>query len=409
MSDLKVLIAGGGISGLTLAHGLRRAGIDCVVFEREPRETWRSGYLLNLDGDGDHALSQCLAPELYELFLRSCSETTRGHNLAVVCDTQGHELSSMVHIGPVLDGERPPTGIDRRTFRHILLTGLDDAVVHGAAAAGFTMREDRVELRLEDGRTAEGDVLVAADGIGSAIRRQLLPEIEVVPAPVGALGLFGRAPLTDEILAELPQGIYAGFTIIRDEDGTMLGLGRANPRQDPATAAAELGLDVPFGDVRPYMMINGGIPAGTEVPPPAEWTDDTPAQMHEIMCASVADWHPTVRSLVETIRLDTLFSHPFKRLDPAPPWAPSRVTLVGDAIHAMLPTLGKGANMAMRNAAVLRDQLVLAERGERPLIDAIGAYEADMRRATFPLMELASDHSRFGGGGLRGTRVEAKA
>ena len=55
----------------------------------------------------------------------------------------------------------------------------------------------------------------------------------------------------------------------------------------------------------------------------------------------------------------------------------------------------------MRNAAVLRDQLVAAARGERPLLEAIAAYEEDMRAATYPLMELASDHGRFGGGGLR--------
>jgi len=74
---------------------------------------------------------------------------------------------------------------------------------------------------------------------------------------------------------------------------------------------------------------------------------------------------------------------------------------VGDAITAMLPTLGKGANMAMRNAAVLRDQLVAAERGERGVVEAIGLYEVDMRGATYWLMELAADHDRFGGGGLR--------
>ena len=67
----------------------------------------------------------------------------------------------------------------------------------------------------------------------------------------------------------------------------------------------------------------------------------------------------------------------------------------------MLPTLGKGANMAMRNAAVLRDQLVAASRGELEVVEAIAAYESDMRATTYPLMELASDHSNFGGGGLR--------
>ena len=149
------------------------------------------------------------------------------------------------------------------------------------------------------------------------------------------------------------------------------------------------------------MLLSGGIVPGTVVPAPSDWTADTPREMHEAMRAGVSSWHPAIRGLVDRIELESLFSHPFRRLDPTPPWPASRVTLVGDSIHAMLPTLGKGANMAMRNAAVLRDQIVAADRGERSLLEAIGAYESDMREATYPLMELASDHNRFGGGGLR--------
>jgi salicylate hydroxylase len=401
---MKVLIAGGGISGLLLAQGLRRSRIDCEVFEREPRDRWRSGYLLNLDGDGDSALAACLPSTLYELFLRACSRTTRGHDVAVVIDSHGRELSSMKHLGPPTGGERPPTGIDRRTFRHILLAGLADVVNHDAEVAGFQADDHAVTLRLADGRRVEGDVLVGADGVGSAIRRQLMPDVAIIPAPVGALGLFGRSPLTERVAAELPESIYAAYTIVSDERGTMLGLGQYLPRQSPAEAAAELGVEVSFDDVAPYMMLSGGIPPGVVVPPPPEWRPDTPQQMREVMCAAVANWDPAIRRLVENVQLDTLFSHPFRRLDPTPPWSSSRVTLLGDAINAMLPTLGKGANMAMRNAAVLRDQLVAAASGERPLLEGIAEYEEDMRAATYPIMELAADHDRFGGGALRRER-----
>ena len=160
------------------------------------------------------------------------------------------------------------------------------------------------------------------------------------------------------------------------------------------------------GVAPPYMMLSGGVTPDTRIPDPAEWTADTAAQMHEAMQAGVRDWHPAIVGLVERIDPASLFMHPFRRLDPTPHWPTSRVTLVGDAIHAMLPTLGKGANMAMRNAAVLRDALAQAARGERPLLETIAAYEADMRQATYPLMQLASDHGRFGGGGLRGTPAE---
>ena len=398
---MRVLIAGGGIAGLTLAQGLRREGIDCEVFERDPLDRWRTGYLLNLDVEGDGGLAACLPPALYELFVRACGETMSGHEVSVVVDPTGNQLTSMPHVGAPATGERPPTNIDRRTFRQILLAGLEDVVRHGSEVRDVEVGEASVEVRLADGSTSSGDVLVAADGVGSAVRRRLMPDVAIVAAPVGALGLFGRAPLTDDVRAEIPASIWdAGFCIISDGRGTMLGVGHWSPRQAAPEAAAELGVAGAFDAAEPYVMLNGAIPPSVEVPPPSEWTEATPAEMHATMVASVADWHPAVRSLVETIEPATLFSHPFRRLDPTPPWPSSRVTYLGDAIHAMLPTLGKGANMAMRNAAVLRDQLVAADRGERPLLEAIAAYEDDMREATYPLMEFASDHGNFGGGGL---------
>lgn len=407
MAGLKVLIAGGGIAGLTLAQGLTREGIACEVFEREPLDTWQTGYLLNLDAEGDGGLAACLPQSLYELFLRASGETMSGHDHSVVVDPTGRALTTMKHVGAEAIGDRPPTNIDRRTFRQILLSGLRSIVRHGARVTGVDVRQDGVAVSLSDGSRVEGDVLVAADGVGSAVRRSVMPEVAIIPSPVGALGLFGRAPLTDAVREALPEAIWdAGFAIVSDGRGVMLGIGHWKPRQPVVAAASELGIGETFADAPPYVMLNGAVPPDVEVPPPSEWTHDTPRVMHETMMAAVAQWHPAIRDLVAEIDEDTLFSHPFRRLDPTPPWPASRVTFLGDAINAMLPTLGKGANMAMRNAAVLRDALMAAEAGRRPLLESIAAYEADMREATYPLMEMAADHGRFGGGGLRGPMPE---
>jgi 2-polyprenyl-6-methoxyphenol hydroxylase-like FAD-dependent oxidoreductase len=75
MSSLRVIVAGGGISGLLLAQGLKRSGIECVVLEREPADRRRSGYRLTLDADGGNALEACLPSELYDLYLRSSHRT----------------------------------------------------------------------------------------------------------------------------------------------------------------------------------------------------------------------------------------------------------------------------------------------------------------------------------------------
>ncbi len=333
---MKVLLSGGGIAGLTLAHALRRAGLDCAVFERASREGAPTGYRLTLDADAGNALSACLPAELYERYQLASHRTPTRPDIAVVIDSQCRELTTAPQIGPHNEGELPHTAIDRPTFRSILSSGLEDAVHYEAPVAGFIAGPDGVLVRLGDGRTVSGDVLVGADGVGSPVRRQLMPEIQIVPAPVGALGLFGRSPLSAEILAELPEVLSAAFVIARDDHGVMLSLGQCVPRR-------------PSPDVAPgYMMLSGGVRPGTEVPAPGQWTAGTPQEMHQAMQAGVADWHPAIRGLVERIEAGTLFSHPFRRLNPTPPWPSSRVTLVGDAIHAMLPTLGKGANMAMR-------------------------------------------------------------
>ena len=100
------------------------------------------------------------------------------------------------------------------------------------------------------------------------MRRQLMPEVKIIPSPVGALGLFGRSPLTEEVEAELPAAIWdGGFTIITDGRGTMLGVGHWRPRQSVSTAAAQLGVEGAFDDAPPYVMLNGAIPPGVEVPP----------------------------------------------------------------------------------------------------------------------------------------------
>ena len=60
------------------------------------------------------------------------------------------------------------------------------------------------------------------------------------------------------------------------------------------------------------------------------------------------------------------------------PWQTQRVTFLGDAIHAMTPYRGIGANVALKDAVRLCRALTMTNRAERPVIDAIREYETDM-------------------------------
>ena len=385
---LHVLIAGGGLSGLCLAQGLRKAGHSVAVYERDADLDRKVGYRLHMNADGGEALRRCLPADLYELYLET-SRRTPPRQLAVVIDDQLDELSSMPHLGPPNEGELPHTAVHRKVLRQILLARLDDAVHLGTAAVGCEERPDGVTLHLADGSSARGDVLVAADGIRSPIRAQRLPEVEVIEAGVEGLGVYARSALPPDVLAALPSVLLDGFVIATNKRGGMLALGAFVPRRPIPEAVAAIAPDVRVDPVEDYMMVSGSLAPGT---PP-----DAPGpELKASMLAAVEGWHPALRGVVERIQLETMFTISFGRLDPTPAWEASCVTLMGDAIHAMLPTLGQGANMALRHAATLAGKLA----DTTDVIAAIGSYEAEMRDYVYPIMEMAADHSNYGGGGL---------
>src|SRR3984885_463 len=353
-----------------------------------------------MNADGGEALRRCLPADLFELYAQTSRRTYDRHE-SVVLDDQLNELSSQPHLGPPNEGERPHTGVHRRTLRSILRARLGESFHPGRAVTGYAETPDGVSVTLADGATARGDVLVGADGIRSAVRGQRLPGTTVIDAGVRGLGVFGRTPLTPELAAQLPAHLFEGVIIAADRHGSRLLIAVYRPPQRQEDAAAAIAPAVTLEPVGDYVMISCSVPPGTVIPPATQWTPGTPAMLRDAMLAAIEGWHPTARALVAGVDLDSVFVIPFGFLEPAPPWEPSRVTLIGDAAHAMLPTLGMGANLALRDAAHLLDQLSAAARGEVDVVTAIGAYEREMRDYVYPFMRMTMDHDRqFGGGGL---------
>jgi len=90
----------------------------------------------------------------------------------------------------------------------------------------------------------------------------------------------------------------------------------------------------------------------------------------------IRTWHPDLRTLHAQADIDETFGVRVRVSPPAPPWPPSRVTVLGDAIHAMSPARGSGANTALRDAALLSRMLTT---GAADIVAAIGQYEQQMR------------------------------
>ena len=78
--------------------------------------------------------------------------------------------------------------------------------------------------------------------------------------------------------------------------------------------------------------------------------------------------------------------------------SPTNVTLLGDAVHAVTPTLGQGTNLAMRDAALLGRQLKTVATGEKRLAEALGTYEAELLRYGFEVVResVAMGQQRMG-------------
>jgi 2-polyprenyl-6-methoxyphenol hydroxylase-like FAD-dependent oxidoreductase len=105
--------------------------------------------------------------------------------------------------------------------------------------------------------------------------------------------------------------------------------------------------------------------------------------LKEALRRALARWHPDLRKLVEMIDEEQLVLSQVRSSQPPAPWVPTRVTLLGDAIHSMTPYRGIGGNIALKDAALLTAQLTQVHRGEKPLLHAIAEYEGSMREYAF--------------------------
>lgn len=376
-SRFHVLIIGGGIGGLALAQGLRKAGISAAVYERDRTLGDRlQGYRVHISPTGSRALYECLQPSLFQIFDRSCGAPNR----AVRFFTE-RMRPLLTFDGDLVAGADPIArhrAVSRITLRQVLMSGLDGLHL-GKAFERYEENGDRVIARFADGSTAEGDVLVAADGGGSRVRRQFLPQARRIDT--GVVGIAGKIfldaargriapPLLDGISLVAAQGGFGLFVATQEITGDEIdGIGGNEPAV-PGTGRL-------YENRRSYLM--WALNARREKFGLAEPERTEPGALTEAAVRAMAGWSRALRDLVGLTDPTTLACLPIRSSLPVPPWPTRRVTLIGDAIHAMTPFRGIGANVALKDAVRLKRALVAAARGERGLLDAIGDYEADMR------------------------------
>ncbi|MFF5292367.1 FAD-dependent oxidoreductase [Paractinoplanes globisporus] len=353
VATFSVMIIGGGIGGLALAHGLRRAGIRADVYERTHERTdWLQGYRIHVSPAGARALHDCLPPPNWQEFLRAAAP---GGGFGFLTD-QATDLLAFADTEINAPGAAEPDrhyGIGRIPLRAALLTGLDDALHLGQAFTRYELAGDEVIAHFADGATATADVLIGADGANSLVRAQLLPQAHRIDT--GVVTVAGRVPDISGLPAELRT--RANIVIPRSR-GSL------------------------FTAVESTEAIWGYSDAATRYP--AGVTTYDGATLRRLVRSRIASWSPAFHDLIEKSDPATINAFHVKSATPVPPWPTTRVTLLGDAIHNMTPMAGIGANTALRDAALLTHRLTTLT-GEpataadpAALISAIHDYEAEM-------------------------------
>lgn len=374
--SLEVLIVGAGVGGLCLAQGLRREGINVTVFERDTGPAGRGqGYRLRINPDGDAALARCLPADLYALYQATANRPYMSRG--VVFDEQLNELFAAHPSTSAFDPARANRVVNRRTLREVLLAGLGDRVRFGHEVAGFQAYGERVRLRFTSGAQWTGDLVVAADGIGSETRRALLPGPAVVDT--GLRAIYGQARLTGRSGDWIPSPLLQGSCPVLGPGRRTLALGVFTPRRPIAAAVADL---APYADltaVGDYMKWTLVAPAEAVGGDGPRLWQASPADLHRRARRMVDGWHPFLVDLVENSDPAVTFPLAIRASRPAPPWPAGPVTLLGDAVHATTPVGGIGANTALRDAAALTRALAGVRDGGTDALTAVAAYEEEMR------------------------------
>jgi 2-polyprenyl-6-methoxyphenol hydroxylase-like FAD-dependent oxidoreductase len=350
---MRAIIIGGGIGGLTTALALHAAGIGAEVFEAAA-EVRPLGVGINLQ---PHAVRELTELGLGEA-LAAAGVATREF---VYANRFGQEIWAEPR-GLAAGYRWPQYSIHRGRLQMLLWRAaaerLGAARLHtGRRLLGIEQDGAGVTARFADGGTARGDLLVAADGIHSAVRAQFFPG-EGPPKWNGCI-LWRAVSLAPPFRTGASM-VQAGH---RDRKFVCYPIGQA------ADGRAEIN-----------WIAEQRFPAD-HVWAREDWNRraDTAAFL-----PLFADWEFGWLSVPALIRAaEAVYEFPMVDRDPLPWWTQGRATLLGDAAHPMYPIGSNGASQAILDARFLALQLAT-----QPGIEAgLAAYEAARRPATAAVVE----------------------
>lgn len=324
LSARKILIVGGGFSGMSAAIELRKLGADVDLVEIDPG--WRSyGAGISLGGATLRAFKQL---GILDEFLRLGNAADGVH----AYHADGSPLAVLPT--PRMAGPDIPGG--GAIMRPVLAKILADAtrasganVFLGCTFTAIEQDAEGVEVTFNDGRRARYDLVIGADGLYSKVRETIFPD---APKPRYTGQAVWRAVLPRP--AEI--------------NTAMMWMGKVKPGVNPVSATEM------------YMFI-------TEHRPVNDWVD--PKEFPRLMRSLLEPFSaPLVQQLREQINDQSqIVFRPLEELLMPQPWHRGRVVLIGDTVHATTPHMASGACIGIEDALVLAEELSRGGRVEEGL------------------------------------------
>jgi salicylate hydroxylase len=238
----------------------------------------------------------------------------------------------------------------RADLVEMLAAALPPGVVHtGHRCSGFEQTGDVARVSFANGAIVEGDLVIAADGIHSELRRHVTPPSR----PVFHGSVAYRGVIAHRRIPHWPT------------DSWLMWLGKGKHF---------LTFPLRGGELINYV---GFVPADQEMK--ESWS--APGDP-EILREEFAGWDPRIGALLSQV--EATFRWALYDREPLPNWTRGRLTLLGDAAHPMLPHLGQGANQSIEDGMALATILASANRETAPA--ALLAYER-LRRERVALVQ----------------------
>ncbi len=332
-----IVIVGGGIGGLFVANALVAQGLRVAVYEQAPA--------LGEVGAGVYITPNCVR-QLQRVGLGPAVEK---FGAKVGGDSRYfHHDGTLIAPVQVTDssGWNATYGMHRADLVDMLAKALPAGAVHtGHRCTGFERHGEVARVTFENGAVAEGDVVIGADGIHSVLREHVFP----ASRPVFSGTVAYRGVVRSELVPQWPAASW------------LMWLGKGKHF-----------LTYPL---RAGTLVNfvGFVPADSEMKESWSAAGDPEALRREFM-----GWDPRIGSLLRQVQ--TTFRSALYDRDPLPSWTRGRLTLLGDAAHAMLPHLGQGANQSIEDGMALATILTNTDR--TTVLAALLAYERLRRERT---------------------------